>query len=182
MNSNEMYERFKNTQLGRSFALEGLRKKLDDIRDNSFSEPCILDFMQGRIFTLDEFFNRNGPSSLHWRDVAAFSLYSGDEGVLYRMGNGYAGSFSGFFSRLLDNLIPEGKMRRDEFLTPRFGDYLIDGRGIYVERCPSEGDSMGNAMVNAYYPQVQEDAIEYAKAFSSGFFTISKTVGYFPCK
>ncbi len=178
-----MYEKFKNTQLGRSFALEGLRRKLDDIRDNSFSEPCILDFVQGRIFSPNEFFSRNGPSSLHWKDIAAFSLYPGDEGVFYRnMGGNGTNNFNGFFTSLLDKLVLENKMGKSEFLTPSPRDYLIDGRGIYVERHPREGDSMGNPMVNSYYPRLEEDAIEYAKAFNSGFVTISKTVAHIPCK
>ncbi|MFA5259188.1 MAG: hypothetical protein WC402_03875 [Candidatus Pacearchaeota archaeon] len=183
MNHAEKYERFKNLRVGRTIALEGLRMKFDCIRDGSFLEPCILDFNQGRIFSPDEFFNNSGPTNLNWEDIAAFSIYSGDENVFYRnMGQGYSNGFNGFFASLLDKLVLDGKMRKDEFLTPSAGDYLIDGRGIYVERSPIEGDSMGNPMVNAYYPRIEIDAVEYAKAFNFGFVTISRTVGHIPCQ
>ncbi len=180
MDTKGKIQRFRETNLGKIVSEEELRRKLND---NSFSEPCVLDFIGKRIFLLDEFFKRQGPESLYWGDVAALEIYPGDSGVLYRnIGVNGANNFDGFFGKLLDRLVLKESMRKSEYPDDIVkGDYLIDGEGISVKRCPREGDAMGNPMVNFYYPKLETDAFEYARAFCSGSSTISKAVAHIPC-
>lgn len=180
MNTDQKVQRFKDTTLGRVISVDEYQRRLDD---KSLTEPCAFDFRSRRIFLLEDFFNKTGPESLYWKDIASLELFSGSSGVCYKnLGGRGQNNFYVFFGKLLDDIVGRGLMSKMEYpdeIVP--GDYLIDGRGIAVRRCPEEGDSMGNPMCNFYYPRLEADALEYARAFCSGFATISRAVVRIPC-
>jgi hypothetical protein len=172
-------KRFKESPLGSIRTPEQLKKYWGGRK--SVSQPLVIDFKWNRIFLFDEFFNQKGPHHLHWQDVAGLSVFNGNDGGVYfeNVGENGKNNFNGFFGRLLDKLVSEGVMRCS--YDPVAGDYLINGSGIQVKRCPRENDSMGNPLVNVYYPGEESDALEYARAFCSGYATVSRTVEHFCC-
>ena len=181
MNYDNMLKRFRESPLGRAETAQKLSEFWN--HPEMVPSPFVADFNEKRIFLFDEFFNKKGPHHLHWHDIAGLSIFDGGaNSMIYFMNIGGKGTnnFRRFFGKLLDQLVSDNIMRCN--YDPIAGDYLINGRGISVEKVPiRECDSMGNPLVNIYYPREESDALEYAKAFCSGYATISKTVKHFCC-
>jgi hypothetical protein len=135
--------------------------------------PNVYFLKEKRIILPEEFFNKKGPESLYWKQLAEIKSKSDTNGEVFCNNFGIKTiGFDGLFETLFEELVKQGKMTANY---PKIEDYLIqdDGIGI-IFSCGFDHHGRNYLGSKGYFPKIFEDAREYARHFKSGIVRITQ--------